>query len=367
MIARLLAEVQAASGLTPWCMPARTGLLQRKCDCGQHSIAGGECEGCKKNRMSLQRHATNGAEPTAVPPIVYEVLRSPGQPLERPTRAFFERRFSHDFSQVLVHADTPAAESARAVNALAYTVGRDIVFGTGQYEWGTERGRRLVAHELAHVVQQSIGETSDTSNPRMETDHGAEAEAEQAAKYASRGEQISVKRGPGVGTVLSRRPQLAPDEPLQIERSPMELHFLHELHAPAEKEHPKRQPKVQMFIDAGLPACREVRRTFGVPISVCLTQAAWESGWDIRNPHPFGESTKQGPPHFVTYSTFHDAAIGYGKNLKNNPAYSAAWALKDHPKKFLEAIGEAYCPGCDYANKLESGIRQPNALYLYDE
>jgi hypothetical protein len=89
-----------------------------------------------------------------VPPIVHEVLRSPGQPLDPATRAFFEPRFSHDFSQVRLHTDTKAAESARAVNALAYTVGQDVVFGTGQYAPQTGEGKKLLAHELTHVMQQ---------------------------------------------------------------------------------------------------------------------------------------------------------------------------------------------------------------------
>ena len=66
-----------------------------------------------------------------------------------------ESRFGHDFSQVRVHTDTRAAESARAVNARAYTVGRNVVFGSGQYAPGSGEGQRLLAHELTHVVQQS--------------------------------------------------------------------------------------------------------------------------------------------------------------------------------------------------------------------
>jgi hypothetical protein len=89
-----------------------------------------------------------------VPPIVHKVLRSPGQPLDVASRAFFEPRFGHDFSQVRVHTDVEAAESARAVNAVAYTVGRDVVFGHGKFAPYSEAGQRLLAHELAHAVQQ---------------------------------------------------------------------------------------------------------------------------------------------------------------------------------------------------------------------
>jgi hypothetical protein len=89
------------------------------------------------------------------PGIVREALRSPGQPLDTLSRAYFEPRFGRDFSQVRVHTGVRAAESARAVNALAYTVGKDVVFGCGHYEPGSRDGKRLLAHELTHVAQQS--------------------------------------------------------------------------------------------------------------------------------------------------------------------------------------------------------------------
>jgi hypothetical protein len=78
-----------------------------------------------------------------------------GRPLDAATREFFSACFGHDFGNVRVHADAEAAESARAVNALAYTVGRDVVFAAGQYAPHTRAGRQLLAHELTHVVQQS--------------------------------------------------------------------------------------------------------------------------------------------------------------------------------------------------------------------
>jgi hypothetical protein len=88
------------------------------------------------------------------PPIVHEVLRSPGQPLDRATREFMEPRFGHDFSSVRVHTDAKAAASAGAVQAKAYTVGQNVVFGAGTFAPGTQAGQRLVAHELTHVMQQ---------------------------------------------------------------------------------------------------------------------------------------------------------------------------------------------------------------------
>jgi hypothetical protein len=88
-------------------------------------------------------------------PLVGNVLSSTGQPLDADTRRFFAARFGHDFANVRVHADGAAAASAHSVNALAYTVGQDIVFGAGQYAPNTSAGKRLLAHELTHVVQQS--------------------------------------------------------------------------------------------------------------------------------------------------------------------------------------------------------------------
>lgn len=103
---------------------------------------------------SLQCQAVNRTEPTIIPPIVYEVLRSPGRLLEPGVRTVMESCFGCDFSHVRVHNDERAASSARAVNARAYTVGQDIIFDNGEYAPETTSGRSLLSHELAHVVQQ---------------------------------------------------------------------------------------------------------------------------------------------------------------------------------------------------------------------
>ena len=201
-----LTASHANKAVTPAVMLQPAGVLQRKCSCGQHDHASEEFAEHREKRRGLQRSAINPAAPAIVPPIVHEVLRSPGQPLDAATRAFMDPRFgldlshvpvySHgsasfstnlaigapnddfeqeaeatanrvtglttvsagkrlDFSPVRIHADARAAESAQSVNARAYTVGRDIVFGPGQYAPDTAAGRRLLAHELTHVIQQS--------------------------------------------------------------------------------------------------------------------------------------------------------------------------------------------------------------------
>lgn len=146
MSKRGLVDAKAA-GVTPMTRtvsPASAGVLQRKCACGQHAV-GGECAECRKKQegAALQRKPADAdRDVDTVPPIVYDVLRGSGRPLDHETRAFMEPRFGHDFSGVRVHTGGRAAESARAVNALAYTVGRDVVFGEGQYVPGAGEGKR---------------------------------------------------------------------------------------------------------------------------------------------------------------------------------------------------------------------------------
>ena len=127
-------------------------VLQRKC-CGHAGGENGPCDECDK-KVELQRSATAPGPAPHSPPIVHDVLKEPGAPLDANTRAFFEPRFGHDFSKVRVHTNSHAADSAKAIKALAYTVGNHVVFGAGQYAPRTTEGGRLVAHELAHVLQQ---------------------------------------------------------------------------------------------------------------------------------------------------------------------------------------------------------------------
>jgi hypothetical protein len=148
---------------SPWkpsAAPVSSDLLKRKCPCGGTPGPTGECEDCKKKKEKLghglvQRRAAGTAQPSIIPPIVHETLGSPGHPLDASTRAFMEPRFGHDFSQVRVHTDSRAGDSARAINAHAYTSGNDIAFAPGKYQPDSHSGRHLLAHELAHTVQQA--------------------------------------------------------------------------------------------------------------------------------------------------------------------------------------------------------------------
>jgi hypothetical protein len=188
------------AGLPAPSMPLRRsqgGILQRKCACGGAAGMSGKCEECsKKKRLGLQAklkvnepgdiyeqeadrianqvmatpadHTVSGAltriqrfsgQPTgqteAAPASVDQALASPGSPLEPGLRQDMEQRFGHDFSRVRTHSGPAAEQSVQDVNAYAYTMGHDIVFGAGRFTPGTQVGRRLIAHELTHVVQQS--------------------------------------------------------------------------------------------------------------------------------------------------------------------------------------------------------------------
>jgi Domain of unknown function (DUF4157) len=201
--------------LAPMLMPS--GFLQRKCACGNHTGAGPVCEGCSKKKSGLQRkltigasndpleleadrvadevlaapaHSTAGGIPPRIqrymgqatgdvdtaPASVNRVLSSAGRPLELAIQQDMGQRFGHDFSQVRVHSGSDAEQSARDVNANAYTVGHNVVFGAGQFALGNHGGLRLLAHELAHVVQQgaakaaathSLTEAGDLRTPRV--------------------------------------------------------------------------------------------------------------------------------------------------------------------------------------------------------
>ena len=108
----------------------------------------------------LQRTAIRSHSVESVPPIVHEVLRSPGQPLDRETRESMESRLRYDFSQVRVHTDNKPAKSAKMLNSKAYTVGSNLIFSEGNFNPKTTVGRRLLAHELTHVVQHRSSKDS---------------------------------------------------------------------------------------------------------------------------------------------------------------------------------------------------------------
>jgi hypothetical protein len=190
--------ISAQQAKTTGFLPPVQGVLQRKCACGNRTVAGGECAECARKKRGLQRKLAIGASndpleleadrvadqvmtapghsatrraplqiqryagqvaggANAAPASVDRALAGSGRPLEPALRIDMEQRFGQDFSQVRVHTGSVAGQSAKDVNANAYTVGHNIVFGAGEFTPETSEGRHLLAHELTHVVQQRAG------------------------------------------------------------------------------------------------------------------------------------------------------------------------------------------------------------------
>ena len=168
-------------------LPTRGAVLRRQCACGQHSAGGGECQSCAHRRQMAARLPSGPGGEGLAPPIVYDVLRSPGQALAQGARQFLEPRFGQDFSGVRVHAGSRAAEAARAVSARAFTVGQSIVLGQG-HSPASAGGMQLVAHELAHTVQQPNAPAAGEPIEIGRADHPAEREASQLSRAALQGE-----------------------------------------------------------------------------------------------------------------------------------------------------------------------------------
>lgn len=154
----------------------RRATVQRSCACGQHTTSSGECRECGRSRAP-DPSAASRWDRSAGPPAPVSTHSGGGMPLDASTLADLNPRFGHDFSHVRVHADARAADAARAEHALAYTVGENMVFGPGQYAPGTRAGRILLAHELAHVVQQTEGRPQGG----VSTDDALEKEAQEVA------------------------------------------------------------------------------------------------------------------------------------------------------------------------------------------
>lgn len=203
--------------LAPTLQPQSTpvAVLQRACACGQHT-EGDECAACRHQREGMLQRAALSATPvgTLAPPIVHEVLRAPGRPLDAATRAVMEPRFGRDFSDVRVHEDEQAAASAQAVSARAYTVGKHIAFGEGWYQPQSGEGKALLAHELVHTVQQAG--TVPTSAARIGSPGDAsEREAETYARQINTAAAPGEVRAPASGSLIQRQ-ALSKDEILKL-------------------------------------------------------------------------------------------------------------------------------------------------------
>lgn len=154
--------------------------LQQSCVCG------GSCPRCQASRahsggpLQASRMAASNAMSQDISPVVSRVLSSGGRPLPADTRRFFEFRMGQDFGAVRIHHDRPAMQAADAIGARAFTMGRNIVFAAGEYAPDSLAGRRLLAHELAHVVQQGAdGNRQPVGNGVLQRQAQAPAQGQQ--------------------------------------------------------------------------------------------------------------------------------------------------------------------------------------------
>jgi len=158
--------------------------------------------------------------PATAPGLVHEVLRSPGQPLNSPIRTFMESRLGRDFSSIRIHTDAKAMRSASEVNALAFTAGRHIVFGRNQYAPDTDAGKRLLAHELTHAVQQEGLQQSKFNAPLpIGPEHDAsEAEADRVAASIP-GEIAADRKGQQHPSLPAQVMRIASSPGLSVQRA----------------------------------------------------------------------------------------------------------------------------------------------------
>ncbi len=166
------ASSQTSQGKSSGATRSTATLLQNQNTLGPH--------------LCVQREATGTPVNSAAPSLVRDVVNSPGQPLDDATRSRMEPRLGHDFSQVRVHNDDRAAESARSISAKAYTAGSHVVFGEGHYSPGNSSGQSLLAHELTHVAQQASGPVEGTPVAEGLSVSDPGDRFEQAARQTSR-------------------------------------------------------------------------------------------------------------------------------------------------------------------------------------
>ncbi len=204
--ARAKAKAPAAPRRAPTIQtsPIRRSLSQRADPLEQEAERSAAQLGSQPARTSMPGGGSRSQPrplPDDLPSGVGRALRSPGQPLPLPIRALMEAHFRHDFSGVRLHNDAEAQHSARAINANAYTVGEHVAFRGGQYDPASPRGQRLIAHELAHVVQQA-----DRPTPAVQRDEPIEIELiSSVTEYTSPRTGITHKLGEAAGPSILNR------------------------------------------------------------------------------------------------------------------------------------------------------------------
>jgi len=225
MIAITISPGAAAPAMSPVVFPAFASV-QRKCACGGSPRMSGDCAECSKKKPGLQTKLS-GAVPyiqrftgrstgqaDAAAASVDQALAGPGRPLEPPLRQDMEQRFGRDFSRVRVHVGARASESAAALGANAYTLGQHVVFGQGGFDPASGTGRRLIAHELAHTIQQrGSGHEPPGKAPAREREAG------RTASRVADGGAVPALTPSGLAVACDRGKGLPPAENWQADLS----------------------------------------------------------------------------------------------------------------------------------------------------
>lgn len=299
--------------------------LQRVCACG------GGCPQCGKQKDAQEQIQTKPvqgitvAEPTA-PASVEKVLSSLGRPLDSSTRAFFEPRFGRDFSQVRVHSDTPAAESAKVLNAQAYTVGNHIVFGEKDDAPTRQSNLQLLAHELTHVVQQGAQRRVIQRRPSPDSTNYAFDTYRVTAAHLSDPDIVSRFESLPLSHLIQYRNRISDPAVIayidQLLTDRLNAMTLDQLFADVASE---KDPAVRSYIDQWL--------TTHAPTSYEIALGTKKPGEAEVEMEASGISVKVLPDEFVDAPTFKSIAnnISSGKvteNTKGITVYDPKW----HPR-----------------------------------
>lgn len=362
------------------------------------------------------------AESEISPPIVQEVVTSPGQPMDATTRGTMESRWGHDFSRVRVHTDARAAQSAAAVHAHAYTVGWDIVFGADRYRPDTAAGQRLLGHELVHSLQQRDAVPPPDGQLAIgPPDSAAEHAAQRARTDVVGGTLVVARQVIGEGeqthfpvaapahndaTHLVPADEL-PAEPLVSDKPPQapEPGVGVTLSEADRKEFAEHPTPVEFYLKYAELALADQRAT-GVPALVTLAQMAVESGWAMgesasffgikgnpnakpdtiqwlwttepvgsqdsvraqyqkypefadKDPEPGAKVYRVRLP-FVRYDSVGEAIAGHSRALHAKP-YAAVWGNTADPVKFAQAVGKAgYSATAGYGQDIANEVSKLN-------
>lgn len=174
--------------LTPVIRPSVSVPRSVALRCGGRQCPAAACG----HQPRLPVNPASGVVPTPLSEVLSQAVESPGRPLDSSTRDTMECRFGQDFSRVRVHTDSQAARAAEAIDCKAFTIGHNVAFGAGQWSPETDEGRRLLSHELTHVLQQQamitpLADAFEISRP----DDPAEREADNIA--AGFGDEVHIK------------------------------------------------------------------------------------------------------------------------------------------------------------------------------